>query len=88
MDSELLTPLPLSLSPSLPPRLPLNKKSRGRALAADSHQRAGACDLTIYVKESLIVFGNVLFIGWGLDAARLLFLICRQNKFVRQHDTE
>lgn len=75
----------------------LNKR-QARRFPADSHQRTGACDLTIYVKESLIVFGNMFYSsdGWwwwwwrwgGVGRCLPLFLICWQNKFVGQRCEE
>lgn len=67
MDLELLSLLPL------PHFLPasLNKDRTGASSRQPSENRA--CDLTVYVKDSLIVFGNVLFIRWSLDAAYLCF---------------
>lgn len=65
----------------------LNKR-QARRFPADSHQRTGPCDLTIHVKESLIVFGNMFYSsdgvggGGGFGRCFPLFLICWQNKFV------
>lgn len=42
----------------------LNKR-QARRFPADSHQRTGPCDLTIHVKESLIVFGNMFYSSDG-----------------------
>lgn len=68
MDLELLSLLPL------PHFLPatLNKDRAG--VSSRQPSESPACDLTIYVKEGLIVFGYVLFIRWEvLDAAYLRF---------------
>lgn len=43
----------------------LNKRQAWR-FPADSHQRTGPCDLTIHVKESLIVFGNMFYSSDGV----------------------
>lgn len=43
----------------------LNKR-QARRFPADSHQRTGPCDLTIHVKESLIVFGNMFYSSDGV----------------------
>lgn len=67
MDLELLTQLPLPLF------LPGTLKKDRAGVSSRQPSENQACDLTIYVKESLIVFGNVLFIRWALDAARLCF---------------
>lgn len=59
MDLELPSLLPL------PPRH--SQQRRGLAgVCSRQPSEIRACDLTVCVKESLIVFGNVLFIGWML----------------------
>lgn len=71
---------PLCLLP-LPHSIP-DTLGRGRAGVSSQPSEDRACDSTVHVKEGLIVFGNVLFIG------SLFSDVCRQNKFVRRDNAE
>lgn len=52
----------------------LNKR-QARRFPADSHQRTGPCDLTIHVKESLIVFGNMFYSSDGVGGGGVRTLL-------------
>lgn len=60
----------------------------GPAISSRQPSESQPCDLTVYVKASLIVFWKCFIHRMGFGCCLPLVLICWQNKSVRQHNTE